>query len=131
MLFLNLYFSVNLASSYVIIYLGVIFVSTAANGGNMIKNLFSFKGSMDRKTFFKYSVIFVAIVVLARILFGPEIIDFIYSPFIVIGLVFAWIWVALFVKRGRALGIWWLWGALLALFLGLITWVAYLLIDNK
>ncbi|MDR0645848.1 MAG: hypothetical protein LBG46_02395 [Elusimicrobiota bacterium] len=97
----------------------------------MIKDLFSFQGSMDRKTFLKYSVIMVVIAVLLKRFFASEIDDSVHAPFGIIGLAFMWIWLALFVKRGRALSIWWLWSALLAIIFNLITWVVYLVMGKK
>ncbi len=93
--------------------------------------LFSFKGKIGRGVFFKYSLILVIIALLCGALFGAALgAGAFYGPGGIVGLIFLWMWLALFVKRGRDIGIWWPVTVLLALFLNLLTWIAFLIIKK-
>lgn len=92
--------------------------------------LFSFSGAMGRGAFFKYSVILVIIAILCAVFFGANVGGAFYGPGGLVGLVFLWMWLALFVKRGRDIGIPWIITVLLAVFLNLLTWIAFLIIKK-
>lgn len=96
--------------------------------------LFSFKGKIDRMTFLKYSIIIFVVFVLLSFLFGVSFTSTlgVRTPAgLIFSVLFAWIWFALFVKRGNMIGVWWLWTVLLTLLFAPITWVAYLILGKK
>ncbi|WP_424245659.1 uncharacterized membrane protein YhaH (DUF805 family) [Elusimicrobium posterum] len=83
----------------------------------MGKILFSFSGKLDRGTFFKYSLVLVIIAFVIAVLFGSVMSGYFYGPGGLVGLVFLWMWLALFVKRGRDIGIPWPITVIVSLFL--------------
>lgn len=96
--------------------------------------LFSFKGSLDRKTFLKYTIGVFIVFALLYFLFGVAMtttLGFTTPGGVIFGVIFAWFWLALFIKRGRALGVWWWVSVLLSLLFAPITWVAYLILGKK
>lgn len=93
--------------------------------------LFSFDGKIGRGVFLKYSVILVVVALLIAALFGAAVgAGVFYGPGGLVGLVFLWMWLALFVKRGRDIGVHWLITVPLAILLSIFTWIAFLIIKK-
>ncbi|ACC98986.1 hypothetical protein Emin_1437 [Elusimicrobium minutum Pei191] len=92
----------------------------------MLSTLFSFKGNLDRGTFFKYSLVLVVLAFLFAFLFGSRLSGAFMAPGGFVGLIFLWMWLALFVKRGHTIHVWWVWTVLLALLVAPLTWIIYL-----